>query len=128
MPVPAQNIICRDYANKHDLYLKLSVNELYFPNCFLNLFGLLDGLEDLNGVLMCSQFILPEDEKMRSEIYQRFLDRGCELHFVLESIIIHSEKCIEELETIFKLGGCLALIYPIEKIKTVLCEDNISRS
>ena len=41
MPVPAQNILLRDYAGRHGLMFKLSVNELDFPNCDVQLFGLL---------------------------------------------------------------------------------------
>ena len=92
MPVPAQNILYRDYANKHGLYLKLSVNELFFPNCYLHLQGLLEELDDLEGVLMCSIFILPQDRELREKIYQRFAESGSELHFGLESLVLRSRR------------------------------------
>ena len=88
IPVPAQNIIYRDYANKQNLELKLSVNELYFQDCFLQLESLLTELETLQGILMCSIYMLPENQKYRKIIYQKILNNNCELHFVLENLIM----------------------------------------
>ena len=103
MPVPAQNIIYRDYTNKKGLHLKISVNELYFPDCFLQLHSLLNELDELEGVLMCSMFMLPQDFDLRSQIYESFADTGCELHFVLESLVLRTRGNFESLENIFSL-------------------------
>jgi sporadic carbohydrate cluster protein (TIGR04323 family) len=103
MPVPAQNILYRDYANKNGLYFKLSVNELFFKKCFLHLFALLDELEWLEGILMCSIFMLPQDKGIRQKIYERLLESDCELHFVLENFILKNINNVEELEQIFQL-------------------------
>jgi len=103
MPVPAQNILFRDYSNKYGLYLKLSVNELFFKDCFLHLFAMLEELEELDGVLMCSIFMLPEDTKLRQKVYERFLESDCELHFVLESIVLRNRQEMDWLETLFQV-------------------------
>jgi len=103
MPVPAQNIIYRNYINKYNLHFKLSVNELFFPECYLQLFSLLEELDRLKGVLMCSIFMLPRDFKLRQKVYKRFLKSDCELHFVLESLIIKNVSDVEEVEQIFKI-------------------------
>ena len=119
MPVPAQNILYREYANKHRLYFKLSINELFFPNSYLHLFSLLDELDELEGVLMCSIFMLPADVLSRQKVYSRFLDSNCELHFVLESIIIRNAEDVEELEEIFQLKKAMegySLINNLNKI------------
>jgi len=103
MPVPAQNILYRDYANKHDLHFKISVNELFFQGCFLNLWGLVDELDNLEGIMMCSIFMLPDSADTRELIYQRLLESRAELHFVLESIIVRTRVDAESLETIFQI-------------------------
>ena len=103
MPVPAQNILYRDYANKHNPYHKLTVHELFFPECFLNLWGLFKEIDQLEGVLMCSIFMLPPTVRERARIYQSLLDGKAELHFVLEGIILRTRKDIESLETIFHI-------------------------
>jgi sporadic carbohydrate cluster protein (TIGR04323 family) len=117
MPIPAQNIIYRDYANKNELHFKLSVNELFFPECFLNLYSLLDELDQLKGVLMCSIFMLPKQVVERQKIYQRFLESECELHFVLESLVIRIAPDVETLEDLFRLREELSVCPTIEQLK-----------
>jgi len=107
MPVPAQNILYREYSNRLGLHFKLSVNELFFPDCFLNLFSLLKELEEIEGVLMSSIFMLPSDQVLRSNVYQLMLDQDSEIHFVLENIIISTQKDIDNLELIFQLRQLL---------------------
>ena len=63
IPVPAQNIIYRDYCHKNNFYFKLSTNELFFKNSDVSLQNLLHELEDLNGILMCSIYMLPSEKK-----------------------------------------------------------------
>lgn len=103
MPVPAQNILYRDYASKHGLHFKLSVNELFFPECLLQLWELLEELDQLEGVLMCSIFMLPSDEKLRQRIYRRLQKSKAELHFVLESIVLRNKSDMDSLENLFRM-------------------------
>ena len=120
MPVPAQNILFRDYSNKYGLYLKLSVNELFFKDCFLHLFAMLEELEELDGVLMCSFFMLPEDTKLRQKVYERFLESDCELHFVLESIVLRNRKEMDWLDTLFKIREQLPFCLKGEDLGAIL--------
>ena len=120
MPVPAQNILFRDYSNKYGLYLKLSVNELFFKDCFLHLFSLMEELDQLDGVLMCSIFMLPEDTKLRQKVYERFLESDCELHFVLESIVLRNRKEMDWLETLFQIREQLPFCLKGEDLEAIL--------
>ncbi len=119
IPVPAQNIIYRDYANKQNLELKLSVNELYFQDCFLQLESLLTELENLQGILMCSIYMLPENQKYRKIIYQKILNNNCELHFVLENLIMQRSADVNFIEQIFTVRKNI-LSTEIEEIKNYL--------
>ena len=119
MPVPAQNIIYRDYAKKNKLDLKLSVNELFFPNCFLQLLGLLDELDEIAGVLMCSQFMLPEDKTKRKFILDRFISSQTQLHFVLESIIIRNDSDINALQEIFLVNKYIRNSPSLPTVKSI---------
>ena len=107
MPVPAQNIIYRDYANKNILDLKLSVNELFFPNCFLQLFGLINELDNLDGILMCSRYMLPNEPNKREMIFKKIVESNAELHFVLENVIIKNEDDIFAFENLAKINSAL---------------------
>ena len=103
IPAPAQNIIFRDYANKHNLLFKLSVNELIFKNCYLHLFSLLDELSKHEGVFMCSLFVLPNDQELREHIYNKFIDNNSELHLILENLVLKTKEDSEYIEKIFNL-------------------------
>ena len=65
--------------------------------------GLFKEIDQLEGVLMCSIFMLPPTVRERARIYQSLLDGKAELHFVLEGIILRTRKDIESLETIFHI-------------------------
>ena len=65
------------------VYLKLSVNELFFPNCFLQLQSLLTELNELEGVLMCSMFMLPVKKKDRELVYKNIKYHQVEATFCL---------------------------------------------
>ena len=125
MPIPAQNILYRDYAIKHGQHLQLSTNELFFPNCFLNLYNLTNELEELKGILMCSMFMLPEDTKLRQKVYERFLESDCELHFVLESIIIKNTNNVDELEQIFTINQLLDEKTIMNQLSNLVNENTI---
>ena len=120
MPVPAQNILYRDYANKYGLYYKISVNELFFKDCFLHLFSLLEELDQLDGVLMCSIFMLPEDTNLRQKVYERFLESDCELHFVLESIVLRNRQEMDWLDTLFQIRKHLPFCLKGEDLGAIL--------
>ena len=63
MPVPAQNIIYKDYVLKNNLHFKLSVSELFIKGSYVTLYSLLKELNSLEGILMCSYSMLPKDTK-----------------------------------------------------------------
>ena len=116
MPVPAQNILYREYSNRLGLHFKLSVNELFFPGCFLNLFSLLNEIDEIGGILMSSIFMLPSDPELRGKVYQLMLDKGSEIHFVLENIILSTPKDIDDLELVFQLRKLIADATITEKL------------
>ncbi|MBI3011665.1 MAG: hypothetical protein HYY58_04150 [Candidatus Omnitrophica bacterium] len=107
IPVPVQNLMLRDYARRRNLFFKLSINELQFPNCYLQLMGLLTQLPTLEGVMMCSLLMLPKDPAMRQTIYRDFLAHGASLHFVMENLVIRAAEDIEQVEEILAIRNAL---------------------
>lgn len=107
IPVPVQNLVLRDYAQRRNMLFKLSVNELQFPNCYLQLMGLLTQLPTLEGVLMCSLFMLPKDPGMRQTLYRGFLAQGASLHCVMENLVIRTDEDVEHAEEILGVRAAL---------------------
>ena len=113
IPVPALNIIYKDYVNKNNLLFKLSVNEINVEGCYLTMMALLKELHEIKGVIMYSFLMLPPQKKVRKMIFDAFLKTNTELHFILENLIIKNQKDdynLEELFTIkFLTQKCLKL-------------------
>ena len=74
---------------------------------------------------MCSIFMLPEDTKLRQKVYERFLESDCELHFVLESIIIKNTNNVDELEQIFTINQLLYEKSIMNQLSNLVNENTI---
>ena len=108
VPVPVQNLLLRDYAARNQLIFKLSVNELDFPKCDVQLFGLLAELNQLEGILMASCFMLPSNNEARQRVYQQVLAAGAEVHFIMENGLLKSVADAERIEELFRMVRLLA--------------------
>jgi sporadic carbohydrate cluster protein (TIGR04323 family) len=100
IPVPVQSLVLRDYCARKKLLYKLHVNENMFPHSYLVLEGLVQDLSGLEGILMCSMYMLPRRASRRRELYRRILEQGADLHFVLEDVAIRKPADIEPVEDI----------------------------
>jgi len=108
IPVPVQSLVLRDYAAKNNLVFKLPVGEYFFPNCYVQLYGLLKKISGLEGIGMCSLFMLPKNQDARLDIYRTLLREGVALHCVLESFVMRSEADVETAESIYAFQTTLA--------------------
>lgn len=108
-PAPMQNLMLRDYAAKNDLIFKLSVGEYAFPGSSLQLFGLLRNLTEIEGIGMCSMFMLPKAEEKRHALYEACVSSGAAIHLILEGIVIRNSATAEKVEEILKFNHWLKL-------------------
>ncbi len=104
IPVPLQSLALRDYCTRNKHTYVLPVNENIFPHSYKVLEGMLKGLSDYHGILMYSLHMLPQREERRRDFYKQILDQGCELHVLLESIVITNERDVEKLEELVQLN------------------------
>lgn len=120
IPVPAQNIIYRDYVLKNNLHFKLSVSELFIKGSYITLYSLLKELNSLEGILMCSYLMLPKDTKKRNQIFNLVLESNSQLHFVLENFVLRNQYDINKLEKIITLRSIINLCPSFAEIKSNL--------
>jgi len=107
VPVPIQNMILRDYTSKRGLLFKLSVNEFNFPDCHIQFINMLKQLPSLEGIVMCSLFMLPKSQEVRLEAYDAFLRAGAELHMILENVVIRDAADIQHVEDLIHISQTL---------------------
>ena len=107
IPVPIQNLMMRDYTSRRNLMFKLGIDEFNFPNCYLRLMSLLEELPTLEGIVMCSLFMLPKEQGVRLSIYEAFFDHGAALHLIMENAIVQHPDDVAYVEELFQLSETL---------------------
>ena len=99
-PQHVQNLVIRDYAQRGDLHFKLSATEYAMPGCYMMLNAVLDELQQLEGMICYSMFMLPERNERRHAVYQRVLAAGGALHVALESMALANADDIARFEDV----------------------------
>ncbi len=102
-PQHVQNLVVRDYAARNELLFLLSATEYAMPGCFMMLDTAVGGLDEVDGIIFFSLFMMPPDEARRRRIYRRTLQLGRSLHFALENLAFESERDIDRLEDMFRV-------------------------
>lgn len=101
IPLPMQRAIVDQYTNKHGI----RINDYQFENEFLDW---LPGLEkyitgyNIDAIVMCSIFNLPDDADRRYELLKLAVDSGVELHFANEVCSVRNHADIEHIKHIFE--------------------------
>ena len=101
VPQHVQNLVIRDYCRGRELIYLLSGTEYAIPGSSLMLQQLLDGLEQLDGIILYSLFQLPENKNSRQTIYQQVLAQKKSLHFAVETLVLQEERDCQRIEDIW---------------------------
>lgn len=102
IPVPQQNILIRDFAKKNNFNFKLSTNEFYFKNCYMQLSRLVEICisERIFGLVMLSYFMLPQNLLELKNILNKLLNNNVNIYFIIENIKIENKA---QLKNFFKI-------------------------
>lgn len=103
-PQYVQNMIIRNYCQKHHLTYLLSATEYAMPGCYMILEEVVNSIDSLQGIAMFSIFMLPASAEKRHEIYRKILKTGKSLHAALEDLSIKTEADIQMVEDILRLN------------------------
>ena len=101
VPQHVQNLVIRDYCQGRGMTYLLSGTEYAIPGSSLMLQQLLDGLEQLDGIVLYSMFQLPENKSSRQNIYQQVLAQKKSLHFAVETVVLQAEQDCQRIEDIW---------------------------
>jgi sporadic carbohydrate cluster protein (TIGR04323 family) len=97
-PQHIQNIILRDYCQKHGHELLLSAAEYAMEDSYMILESVLDDLANIDGIVFYSLYQLPTQPEKRRLIYSRVLDTQKSLHFAVEGMSISNIKDVDSIE------------------------------
>ena len=101
VPQHVQNLVIREYCHARGLTYLLSGTEYAIPGSSLVLQQLLDGLEQLDGIVAYSLFQLPESPQKRLKIYDQVFAQKKSLHFAVETLILQSVEDCQQIEDIW---------------------------
>lgn len=107
VPQHVQNIVVRNYADRHCIRYLLSVAEMSPDNCYIVLNDVLDNLHLVDGIIMYSLFMMPKDANTRHRIYGKILEERKSLHAAVEGITVNSKIDIERTEELFQINNIL---------------------
>lgn len=103
IPQRVQNLVIKDYATRNKLFYKLSATE-YKSKKQIHLISVLKKINQIDGMIFYSIFMLPKETIMRKKIYKKFILKNKYLHFALEELVIKNENDIKIIEEIFLIN------------------------
>lgn len=98
-----QNLVIRDYADRHGLAFRLSATEYAMPGCYMQLRLALDELPRLEGLIAFSLFMLPLRIARRAEVLTEVLSQGKQIHFALEGFAVRGADDAARIEDVWRL-------------------------
>ncbi len=103
VPQHVQNLVIRDYCARRGLHYLLSATEYAMPGSHMVLDGVLAELPQLEGIVLYSIFLLPDQAEKRNQIYRRVLGAGAGLHGAVEDFPILTEDDARRVEDLWLL-------------------------
>lgn len=100
IPQHVQNLVIRDFAQRNGLMFKLSATEYAMAGSFMMLDAVLDELPQLDGIILYSQFMLPERPERRRAVYARVLAAGKVLAGAVENLTLRTPADVRRWEDI----------------------------
>jgi len=103
-PQFVQNMVIRNYCQKHKLAYLLSATEYAMSGCYMVLQEVVDSIRLVDGIVLFSIFMLPEVAESRFRIYEKVLLSGKTLHTALEDLSLKSLNDIRAVEVVLNVN------------------------
>jgi sporadic carbohydrate cluster protein (TIGR04323 family) len=96
LPPAIQNLIIKNYCEQNNFIFKLSVNEQNIKNCHMELFSILRNIKKIDGMIMNSIYMLPQDIKDFNLFCRLYSKRNIEIIFIFENEKVNSLKDLKK--------------------------------
>lgn len=101
VPQHIQNLVVRNYAQQNGLQFLLSATEYCMLDSHMMLEKVLGELDEIDGVILYSMFMLPANPDKRQAVFNKFAAHNAELHAAVEGLVVRSSADVEEWQRIF---------------------------
>ena len=102
-PQHVQNIVIQDFCKKNNLIFLMSVTEYAMKNSYSILNGLINNLNEVDGIILYSLFQLPEQKNKRNIILKKIIKKNKMVFFAVEGISIKRIKDLKLIDDIWKI-------------------------
>lgn len=102
-PQHVQNLVIRDYCARIEKPFLLSATEYAMPGCFMMLERVLQDLPDVEGIVLYSLFMLPDERARRAHVWETVLEQGAILHAAVEGYEIRNAEDVQRAEDIWRI-------------------------
>ena len=103
LPPAIQNLIIKNYCDQNNFIFKLSVNEQNIKNCYMELFFILKSIKKIDGIIMNSIYMLPQNIKDFNLFCSFYSKRNIELIFIFENLKVNSLKMLKHKYQEYKI-------------------------
>jgi sporadic carbohydrate cluster protein (TIGR04323 family) len=103
VPQSVQNIVIRNYCEKHEITFLLSKSEYCIKECFSVLHNILNDLDEFDGIVLYSLFQLPENIELLRLVFDKVIENKKFMLFVLEDMSLSCQEDKYYLENLFKI-------------------------
>ena len=117
IPHRVQNLVIRDLCERQGYEYLLSVTEYSLLGSYIMLEEALRELPEIDGIILYSIFMLPQDKLKRARIFDRIFDHGAKLHGALENLTVDDKTSFQEVEDLINLNRIISI--PAELHSTI---------
>lgn len=107
VPQHVQNLVIRTYCQRNWLAYLLSVTEYAMSGCYIVLNEVLAELPRIEGVVLYSLFMLPEQRDRRRAIWDRVLAAGASIHGAVEDWAVRSAADVARAEDLWLVARAM---------------------
>lgn len=104
VPQHIQNLVIRDYAKQRNFVYLLSGVEYRMDKSFIMLNEILGELDAIEGIILYSMFMLPEDQEDQLKIFNKVLGKGATIHAAVEGMSLSKYDDIIRWQNIFSVA------------------------
>ena len=104
VPQHIQNLVIRDYAKQHDLVYLLSGVEYRMDHSSIMLNQILTELDSIEGIILYSMFMLPEDSQNRLMVFEKIIESKSSIHAAVEGMSLKTQDDIIRWQNIFSVA------------------------
>ena len=106
-PQHVQNLVIRSYCQRNGLNYLLSATEYAMEGCYVILNDVLNELPNLDGIVLYSLFMLPDDPSKRRRIWDQVLGGGWSIHGAVEDWAIRTPADVGKAEDLWLVADTM---------------------